>query len=194
MQTAIAVVVFVILGALTVVAIASIIRGLAQSLRAGTGEPFRVFLEAQPPSPITRTGGTVAVGVIAILWSLIHVAVGLFWSLTGFVLSYHVGLSLAAVLVLAYIYIAGVLTGAGGLLLLRTVAYGRRMASWGLFLLAVFAFMAGILSLLLPHFEKAPEELQRAATLLATAFAIHLVIDVTIGAIAQKAGKVAAST
>lgn len=179
-------IIFLVLAGLVVLAALSLIRGIYRAARlAAEEEEFEPFVDFFPPEPVVRTRGIVVAGVGAIVWGLGHVGVGAVWSATGWV----VPRAAESWVVAVYVCIAASLTGVGGVMLLRSHAYGRTLVSWGQFLIAVVAFFGYAISLILPGFRDVSEEVRGAAGPLGVALAVYLDIAVILGTLAQRAGK-----
>lgn len=171
---------------LLLLAIASLLRNFLLSIRAtrGVAPPTRI-VALPPPAPVKLTGGVKLTAALAMTWCSLHVAGIVAWAGTGLAAPRNVSTALVAM----YVFVAAMLAGAGGAMLLASRAVGRRVVAWGEFLLGVASVLAVAIALLLPGYEDAPPLLRDWAYVLAAGFAAHMIIDVAIGTAAQHAGK-----
>jgi hypothetical protein len=177
---------FVVLFALVCLAMASLIRGFLQAIRyRGGGLPFQPVVDLFPPEPVERTTWVLVVGLAAVVWSLTHLVLALLWSVTGLWFE-RTG---SAIVTVSYFCFGAVLTGIGGAMLMGRFAYGRRMISWGQFLLAVAAFMGLAISLMIPHSRDLPPAWRVSAWPVAIAAGAYLVLGTAMGAAAQHVGR-----
>jgi len=189
MTQALAIIVTAILAGLVLIAILSIVRDFLRGVRAPAPPlkyvPFHDFF---PPEPVAEaTGGVIVVGCAAIGWALLHLAAALVWAVMGELLPRTVSVGVAAF----YCCFAAVLTGIGGAMLLARRAYGRRMISWGQFLLAILSFMGLAVALMAWANEDLTESVRGAAIYAAGGLVLYLAVATLIGAAAQRVGRAA---
>ncbi|MHC4981928.1 MAG: hypothetical protein ACYTF6_02025 [Planctomycetota bacterium] len=141
--------------------------------------------DPNPPDPVVRTGGVVAVSVVALIWSGAHFLSAVAWAAAG----YPVERTFRFALVATYFCAAALVTAIGALMLLRCERYGRRTLAMGQFLFALAAFMGIAVALLLPRGEDVPSQWFEAAAYAAVCLMLHLVIDTALGAAAQRVGR-----
>jgi len=175
---------FVLLSAIAVMTMASLARGFLTTIRTHgqDGEPKS---DPFPPVPVARTTGVLVASAAAIGWALAHLAGVLFWATTAGLASPRT----EAVLAACYVVVSAAITCSGGLMLGRCNPYGRRVISWGQFLMGLMSFMVGVIALLLPGQEDVEAHWRSAAPWLLLAAFIHLAIDTAIGSVAQHVGK-----
>jgi len=171
--------------ALVGLAIISLLRGFLRAMRMVRLEPGEPLRDPNPPEPIVRTAGLDAVAYTSIAWSACHVLLVLAWAFYGFVFNRTV----YTVVVAGYFAVAAVITGFGGVLLLKQFPYGRRTVAWGQMLLGLMTFMGFAIAVLTWAYEDAPPAAKPYALPMVAIFAAHMVIDTIIGAAAQQAGR-----
>lgn len=177
---------FVVLFGLVCVAIGSLIRGFLRAIKYGAGRlPYEPVVDLFPPAPVERTGWVIVIGLAAVVWSAGHLSMAVVWSLTGLWVERTGSAAVAA----SYLCFGAALTGIGGGMLLGRVAYGRRMISWGQFLLCVAAFMGLAISLMLPNSRDVPEHWRAAAYGISIFAGAYLLVGTVVGAAAQHVGK-----
>lgn len=187
MDIGIAVAVFAFLAGITLLAMISMFRAAMQSKRLRTPEQVTPFIDYELPDPVVRTRGVTAESVIALLWGAAHLALAGTWFVVGG--REWLPLVAPAGVAMAYVCVAALLTGAGGVMLYACKPYGRIVISWGGFLFAVLAFFGVAITLMLPGFEEVPRPLREGAGLLAAGIGAHLVLDTVIGTAARHVGK-----
>jgi hypothetical protein len=171
---------------LMVLAAASLIRGFLKAIRYGGQRlPYEPVVDLFPPLPIERTRWAAVVSVAAIVWGVAHVSLGLLWVMTGMVVDRQG----SAIVTAIYFCFGASLTGIGGGMMLARMAYGRRMVSWGQFLLAIGAFMALAISVMIPSAREMPQEWREAAVWMAGGSGLYLLAGTVLGAAAQRVGK-----
>jgi len=153
--------------------------------KKGAALPFKPVPAIFTPIPVESTPGVWVLGMFALAWSVGHVGTIGWWLATGNLVTR----SAPAVGAGLYLSFATFLVGVGGVLLLAHRPFGRRLIAWGMILLALLAFYALIISMLLPKFEDVPMAVRRSARLIGLFVAVHLLFDVAIGALAQKVGR-----
>jgi len=179
---------YLLIGALlflVLMGVFSLLRAFLSGMRGLRKVPYAGIVDPNPPAPVVRTGPQVFISSMAILWSLIHLAgsaVWLRWDDTYFDL-------LARLLVSGYAVAAALITGLGGLMLMKLQAYGRRIISYGLMLFGIMAFLGGAFMLLIKAYEQTAVKLGRIALPLSLALAGHVILDVAIGSAAQHVGR-----
>jgi len=183
----VAIVIVVVLLALAGVAVAKLLRGLARSSRmAGEGEPYVPFEDTTPPDPVVRTARLVGVAWAVLVWAAANLALAVVvWSMAGMWVGRELHTSIAGI----YVAVAALLVGAGGVMLLGGKAYGRRMVSWGSFLLGILTFLGAALALLLPAQKAVPENIRNASVYVAIGLGAHVLITTVVGSMAQTAGR-----
>ena len=170
---------------LVALAILSLFRGFLRAMRLIRLEPGEPIRDPNPPDPVVRTAGLDAVAYTSIAWSAVHVLFLLAWCINGFLFDRTVYTFVVA----GYFAIAALITGFGGVLLLRQFPYGRRTVAWGQMLFSLMTFMGFAISVLTWAFEDAPPAAKSYALPMGVIFAAHMVIDTIIGGAAQQAGR-----
>ena len=172
------------LGSLVALAILSLVRGLRRAMRIGAAEYVPIPV-VNPPAPVIRTGWVEVVGWVTIVWSLAHIGL-IILAISAEVVIFSAPITGT---VMAYVLIASVIAGAGGVMLLKLMAFGRRMISWGLVLLGIVAFLGFALSLVVRTYADAPLISRELAVPVAVVLALHTLTDVAIGAAGQRVGR-----
>jgi hypothetical protein len=172
------------LGVLAALAALSLVRGLRRAMRIAAAE-YVPIPEVNPPAAIVPTGWVEVVGWVTIIWSLTHLML-ITLAVLARVVIFSVPITAA---VMSYVLIASVIAGAGGIMLLRLIPYGRRMISWGLVLLGIVAILGFSLSLILRTYQDAPLISRELAPPLAVVLALHALTDTAVGAAAQRVGR-----
>jgi len=187
MTQALAIIIIAILTGLVLVALFSILRDFLRGTRVPAAPlKYVPFYDFFPPDPVAEvTGGVIVVGSAAAGWGLLHLAAGLTWAIRGELLPRTVSVGVAAF----YCCFAAVLTGIGGVMLLRRRAYGRRMISWGQFLLAIVSFMGLAVALMARTNEDLSEWVRGASIYAAGGLLLYLALATLIGAAAQRVGR-----
>ena len=175
---------------LVALAILSLFRGFLRAMRAVRLEPGEPIRDPNPPERVERTAGLDAVAYTAIAWSVCHVLFLLAWVFIGFLFDRTVYTFVVA----TYFAVAALITGFGGVLLLRRFPYGRRTVAWGQMLFGLMTFMGFAIAVLTWAYGDAPPSAKRYALPMVAIFAAHMVIDTIIGAAAQQAGRPAEPT
>ena len=175
---------------LVVLAIISLFRGFLRAMRKVRLEPSEPIRDPNPPESVVRTAGLDAVAYTAIAWSAIHVLFLLAWARYQFFFDR----TAYTFVVATYFAVAALITGFGGVLLLRRFPYGRRTVAWGQMLFGLMTFMGFAISVLTLAYEDAPPAASSYALPMVAIFAAHMVIDTIIGAAAQQAGRPAEPT
>ena len=183
-------VVFLVLTVLAVLAVSSVIRGLFQKPAPADAEPAKPFVEYPPPDAVVRTPGVTRIGTFALIWAAANLAVLATWAVTGLGMSTEMTEIPPLVRITAGVYltIASLLAAWGGLMLIATRAEGRRMLSWAGYLFSALGMLMLGIALVIYGSSEAKLQARSAAKILAIALAVHLVIDVTIAALAQRVG------
>jgi hypothetical protein len=171
--------------------VVSLFRGLTRSARMHPTKPIIPILPVNPPELITeRTIGVELVGWTSIVWSVAHLAILVIWavSLPDSILFNN---QATTIMSMAYLFIAATITGIGGIMMLKLMAYGRRAIAWGLMLFGLMGIFGMALCLMLRDFEQGPfyQSMHQAAFPLVAALGIHVVANTLLGAIAQRVGK-----
>ncbi len=172
---------------LALVAMLNLIRGFRRYSRLAEGKPVEPIKEVNPPLPVVKTGAVELVGWLAIVWSLANLAILVVWALTlqdSPMLS-DVKVQLVG---MAYVLLCTILLGWGGIMLLKLLAYGRRVIAWGAALYGLMGLFMVALCLLVRQREDVPTSVQTLAAPLAVALAVHIMIDTAIGVAAQHVG------
>jgi len=159
--------------------------GLLRGIKAGGALPYRPIPVIWPPVPIVAGKSVTIVGLLAVGWSLAHLAVASGWSVTGYLMPRVAAAWLAA----AYVAFAALLVGTGGVLMLAKRPFGRRLIAWGTMLLGLLTFYALIISLLLPKYDQAPLWVRRLSRVIAAISAAHIIFNTAVGALAQRVGR-----
>ena len=167
-------------------------RGFLRGLRSTASLSHQPIPVIFPLIPVHRTAWVVIIGAAAVLWAALHLLLAGWWAFTGSFVPH----SLSTALTAGYVAFAGVLVAAGGVLLLACMPHGRRMISWGLILLILLALFGLTMAMFLPKYDESHiRGLQDAASwsrigrVAAFAMAGHLVLDVFLGAMAQRVGR-----
>jgi hypothetical protein len=168
---------------LAVLAILTLFRGLRRAMIVSPGQ-YVPIPQVNPPAPVTPSAWVEIVGYTSIVWAVMHwVLIAL--AIVGRVVVFTIPITAT---VTSYVLVAAAITGVGGVMLIRRIAYGRRMISWGLVLLGILAFLGFALSLILRTWEDAPLISRQLATPMAVVLALHTLADTVIGAAAQRVG------
>jgi len=165
---------------LVALAIISLFRGFLRAMRMIRLEPGEPIRDPNPPDSVVRTAGLDAVAYTSIAWSTVHILFLLAWCINGFLFDRTVYTFVVA----GYFAIAALITGFGGVLLLRQFPYGRRTVAWGQMLFSLMTFMGFAISVLTWAYEDAPPAVKPYALPMVVIFAAHMVIDTIIGAAA----------
>jgi len=150
--------------------------------RAG---PYVPIEDPHPAAPVTLSAGAIATASLVVLWSTLHLGVAAWWAATGYLVPRKFVWVSAAV----YACFAALVSGIGGMLLFGRRAFGRKMVAWGEFLMGMMGCLMLAVALMVPSDPRSPEPLREIGYYLAGVFAIHMVIDVALGASAQRAGR-----
>lgn len=177
--------VVVILVGLVLWAIVSLLRAFLRGMRPYRKTPFVPIVDPNPPAPVVKTAGLKTIAVCVIAWAVLHWLVAAAWAGTG----RFVALSPSSIITVCYFCFAGLVSAAGGLMLLDGRAYGRRVVAMGHFLFGVAALFGASICIMLPGWEKAPQEYRDVGVYLAGILVAHLATDAILGTIAQHAGK-----
>ena len=168
---------------LAVLAILSLFRGLRRTMILSPGK-YVPIPQVNPPAPVAPSAWVEIVGYTSIVGAVMH-CVLIALALVGKKVIFTVPITAT---VTSYVLIAALITGVGGVMLIRRIAYGRRMISWGLVLLGILAFLGFALSLILRNWEDAPLISRQLATPMAIVLALHTLADTVIGTAAQRVG------
>lgn len=146
------------------------------------------------PPPVLQTSNSLLVGMLAIVWGLGHLTLAYYLAVLGGgpgdEIARHVKIDSAAFYMMAlYIGVAAVLTSVGGYLLILQRSAGRWSIAWGLFLLAIMAFLGGLTMIIVAGLSSIPPALAAAAPFLAAAMVVHMLVDLVLGAAAQRVAK-----
>lgn len=176
---------------LAVGAIFSLFRGLYRGLHTAHPRPYVPILPINPPEPVVRTIGVELVGWTGIIWCVAHLGILAVWAMSVPEVGLLFRSASITVLVMAYSFIAAVFTGAGGIMMLKLMSYGRRMLAWGTMLFGVSAVFGVALCLVLRVFTSGDfyNEMRQYGGPAAVFLATHAVIDTLLGAAAQHVGK-----
>jgi len=188
MRTIVAVLAIVVLGGAVLLAVFALLRGFLQSIRRRKPLPYEPMPETMPLVPVVPTVGVSVTAVAAVVWCVIHVAAILWWAIAAFAFGRDIPQGLYTGLVATYVAVGSLLTGVGGLLLIRANAHGRRSVAWGEFLLGLFSFLGGVITMLLWQDEETASSVRRLAPYLSVGCGLHVLIDALIGGAAQRVG------
>ncbi len=179
-------VIIILLGGLALLAIVSVLRGFleAKTMRLKPG-PKVAFIDFPPPAPVQPSKGVTQVGWSAAIWSALNLVAAFMWFATGFGLK---GIMPQNYLLAAYVVVAALIGGVGGVLLLSCQAQGRRMISWGGFLFAMITTLAFSFSLIEWSSPRTQLSQKSTAMWMALLSGGHLVIDTVIASAAQRVG------
>ena len=183
-------VVFLVLTVLAVLAVSSVIRGLFQKPTPSEGEPAKPFVEYPPPEAVVRTPGVVRIGTFALIWAAANLGVLATWAVTGLGMTAEMTEipPLVRITMGVYLGIASLLAAWGGLMLLAARAQGRRMLSWAGYLFSALGMLLLGIALVIAGSSEAKLQARTAAKIGAIVLAVHLTIDVSIAALAQRVG------
>ena len=180
-------IVFILLGGLAALAIVTVLRGFLEDrkVRPPGVAPKVPFIDFPPPPAVCPSTGVSQVGWAASIWSVLNLIVAFLWFTTRFGVEdvqpeYH----LAA----AYVVIAAVIGGMGGVVLLGCKAQGRRMIAWGGFLFVTITILAFGLSLVMWLSPKTTLSEKEIAMRFTIATGVHLAITAVIASAAQPVG------
>jgi len=190
-----------VLALLVVLAMAALIREAARGWpRRGVVE--REGLDPYPAAAVEGGPGVSAVAAATLVWAVLNALLAGAWIVsaatsgpagedTPRTLTAGAGSLLAACGLGGALLVAACLSLAGALELWRGKARGRRLISWGQFLMGMLAFIVGGTMLLIWASGGYPKGLVwlAAAPWWATAMAVHLLIDAALGAAAQQVGR-----
>jgi hypothetical protein len=185
MYRSIAIAAFVILSALSLLALLTLARYGVAVLRQRRDPDYVPVPDPAPPAPVRRGGAVSTVAGLCLLYVAAHLLALAYWAATGS----YVPQTAATVMLGAYLGVAAVVMGIGGVLLAMGLPFGRRGVAWGGFLFGLISFMVGIAAMMLPTQAEAPPELRELADILLIVAVIHLVADTAIGAAAQRVGR-----
>lgn len=179
-------------GAVILVSVLAALRlwlGFRQYLRYRTPEPFEPMPVVNPPEPVARTIGVELVAWVAIVWSATNLAMLVAAALTLHLQTQLILSSVAVqVAVTVYSLVAAGLIGWGGVMLLRLMAYGRRMVAWGVVLFAIVNVFSFAFCLFLHQYRDTPPSVRWLMIPIAVILAAHTVIGCAIGVAAQHVG------
>jgi len=161
------------------------IRRFFRAVRGFRAEPYVPIIDPFKPAPVKLTGWLVAVSCAAVVWSVLHLLLVSIWAVGG----RWVEPTIPVILIAAYVTIAAVMTGIGGVMLLGRRPYGRRMIAWGEMLFGYGLFMALVVTILLPGVKDVLGEWVVAARIVGFVLVGHVLIDGAIGTVAQYVGK-----
>lgn len=173
----------VVVGAMAAFVI-RMLRGLLLAVRDLRGlKPQYVRVEdPYPAPPVVLGGGIRLVAVLVLVWSALHLGLAVAWAATGAILP-RIG---TWILAASYAVASSVIAGIGAVLLLGGSRRGRKLVTWGEFLLCVVAFVLAAVCLTLPTSPQASDALRRWGYVLAAVFGVHVIIDTTLGTLAQR--------
>jgi 4-amino-4-deoxy-L-arabinose transferase-like glycosyltransferase len=183
LQTILAGVLVVIAG----LAMLSLFRGFRSYLRRTKGEPVVPLVDVNPPEPVVKTAAVELVAWVAILWAVANLALLVVCALT---LQDRPMLSSVPVqlAVMIYALVATLVGGCGGVMLLKLLAYGRRMVAWGAALFGIMNVFGFAVCLFLRQYVDVSTDVQHLASAAAVVLVGHTLIDVAIGISAQHVG------
>ena len=187
-----------VLVVLVVKAIGSLIRGFVSGM-PGQPSPYVPVRDTYPPRPIQGSRAVKAVGVSAMLWAAANLSLAAWWIVSAIAGWSPAGNAvpgpwalgtIAPYLLGGYVVLSASLGLAGGLLLMRFHPMGRRLISWGHFLLGVMAFPGAAYLLIMPRqYDTSLADVVAVAPYMALALGMHLLIDAVIGTAAQQVGR-----
>lgn len=175
----------VVFGAIALGVIVYLYRMLSRVVRTAAGGEFEPVVDPTPPAAVETTGLLNAVGIVAVVWGGLHLLGVVAWAFTGFLAARTFSSGLMA----GYVAVAGATTCWGGGMLLRSKAYGRRVVSWGLMLLAVMGLLCVVICLLTMADKDAAKALKNKALLVMVLLGVHIVLEIVLGALTQRVGK-----
>ncbi len=178
--------VFGVLGALVVLVIAKLLKIHLRQLRhARSAEPYIAIEDPSPAAPIIPTVGVTVVGALVVLWCVMHLVVVGYWAVTGYLVPRRMTWISGG----TYACVAALISGVGGIKLLRCQRFGRKMIAWGHFLFGAMGFLLFVAALTVPTNPESPEALRGIGYWLASLFGVHVTVDVILGAAAQRVGR-----
>ena len=136
------------------------------------------------PAPIEKTGAVTLVGVVALIWALAHLGGVAAWVW----ISLGPAPVVAMILLATYVGFVATINAVGSILLLRRVAFGRKMLSWGHFLFGLGGVLGSLMMLLAWQHDKTPDEVRRVAPWAAVALGVYAVLTVVVGYAATRVG------
>jgi hypothetical protein len=177
------------LAALTLLALAAVISLLhawiaaARRLKPAPGPEIP---QPYPDVPVEPGNWSRAAAMAALAWGAVNLlGLGALW----LVLAKRESLELEVAIAAVYMAVAAALTTSGGIWLLRRDAFGRKLAAWGGFLMAVLAFLTGVAALATWYTPQVPPLVREIRIPLLIGALVHLVLDTIVGAMAQRAGR-----
>lgn len=182
---------YVIVGGLMILMGVGILAFLARMLlgvhgwRRRRAEPYIPIEDPHPAAPVTLSAGVITTSSLVVLWSAVHLGMVAWWAVTGYLVPRKFLWVSAGV----YACFAALVSGVGGMMLFGCRPFGRKMVAWGQFLLGLMGCLMLAASLMVPSDPRSPEPLRAIGYYLAVVFAVHMAIDVALGASAQRAGR-----
>jgi len=191
MVEALGIFVAVIYTTLGVLLVGLFIRRLRKGWAGFTPLPYEPVVDPYAPAPVVVNTAVRCVGFASIGWAVVHlclVAVALVLS-AGLLGKYELQQTAAPFALAAYVALAAVLAGSGGVLLKRGLAGGRRLISWGLLLFVIASLWMAAFALRLPSDSNVPPQVRPLGYPLAAVLGAHVIIDSVLGMLAQRVGK-----